>query len=99
MQRHNPITNDNIFARQLYWNEPDCLPYAPAARYLIEKYVSAYWKHDLTDLDYVYMELTLCRYIMMETSGILSRNLKLKWLARIMEVNPILLHNDPNLPF
>ena len=92
-------TNDNAFARQLYWNEPECLPYVPAARYLIEKYVSAYWKQDCNDLDYVYMELTLCRYIKMKTSDTLSRNLQLKWLARILEISPVLLYNDPNLPF
>lgn len=93
------ITNDNVFARQLYWDEPECLPYIPAARYLIEKYVSAYWKYDSTDLDFVDMELTLCRYIKIKTSDALSRNLKLKWLARILEVSPLKLHNDPNLPF
>jgi hypothetical protein len=92
-------TNDNVFARQLYWDEPECLPYIPAARYLIEKYVSAYWKHDSTDLDFVDMELTLCRYIMMDLSGNFSRSLQLKWLARILEISPLQLHNDPNLPF
>jgi len=91
--------NDNTFSRQLYRDEPKCLPFAPAARYLIEKYVSAYWKNDSNDLDYVDMELTLCRYIMMQPSETLSRNLQLKWLARILDVHPIQLHNDPNLPF
>ncbi|OQP49056.1 hypothetical protein A4R26_31065 [Niastella populi] len=94
-----PNTNDNVLTRQLYWNEPECLPYIPAARYLIENYVSAYWKHDRNDLDYVHMELTLCRYIMMETSDTPRRHLKLKWLARMLKISPILLHNDPNLPF
>lgn len=93
------ITNDNAFARQLYWNEPECLPYAAKARYLIEKYLSAYWKHDTNDFDFVYTELTLCRYIMMETTDTFSRALKLKWLARVLEVSPVLLYNDPNLPF
>ncbi|OQP60340.1 hypothetical protein A3860_33720 [Niastella vici] len=89
-------TNDNVFARQLYRDEPECLPYIPAARYLIEKYVSAYWKHDSTDLDYVHMELTLCSRIMMDA---FPRHLQLKWLARILEVSPLCLYNDPNLPF
>jgi hypothetical protein len=92
-------TNDNVFARQLYWNEPECLPYIPAARYLIESYVSGYWKHDSTDLDFVHMELTLCRYIMMDMHGNFTRNLQFKWLARILGISPMLLHNDPNLPF
>lgn len=92
-------TNDNIFTRQLYQGEPDCLAFAPAARYLIEKYGSAYWKHDIADPDFVYIELTLSRRIMMETRCIISRNLKIKWIAGILEVNPMLLHNDPNLPF
>jgi hypothetical protein len=99
MQITSITTNDNCFARQLYRDEAECLPYASAARYLIGKYVSAYWKNDPTDLDFVFMELTLCRYIMMETTSTLSRNLKLKWLSRILEVNPIFLHNDPDLPF
>jgi hypothetical protein len=92
-------TNDNAFARQLYHDEPECLPYIPAARYLIEKYISAYWKHDTTNLEFVHMELTLCRYVMMETSDTISRNLILKWLARVLEVNPVRLYNDPDLPF
>lgn len=99
MRATQTCTNDNVFARQLYWNEPECLPYIPAARYLIENYVSAYWKHDKNDLDYVHMELTLCRHIKMETPDTLSHKLQLKWLARILDVSPLLLHNDPNLPF
>lgn len=92
-------TNDNALARKLYGDEPECLPYIPAARYLVEKYVSEYWKHDCNGLDFVDMELTLCRYIMIQTSSTLSRNLKLEWLARILEINPLQLYNDPNLPF
>lgn len=91
--------NDNVYARQLYRGEADCLAYAPAARTLIEKYVSAYWKHDVTDPNFVYMELTLSRRIMMETRCVISRNLKIKWIAGILEINPVLLHNDPSLPF
>jgi hypothetical protein len=93
------LTNDNAFARQLYRDEPECLPSIPAARYLIEKYLSAYWKNDSNDLEFVNMELTLCRYIMMKPSDTLSRNLQLKWLARILDISPLQLYNDPNLPF
>lgn len=93
------LTNDNAFARQLYRDEPECLPCIPAARYLIQHYVSAYWKNDSNDLDFVHMELTLCRYIMMKPSDTLSRNLQLKWLARILDISSLQLYNDPNLPF
>lgn len=99
MIRLSPSTNDNLYARQFYQDEPECLPHIQAARYLIEKYVSAYWKNDSNGLDFVDMELTLCRYLLMKPSDIQSRNLQLKWLARVLNINPLQLYNDPSLPF
>jgi hypothetical protein len=91
--------NDNIASRRRYVIEPECLPHIPAARYLIKKYISAYWKNDQDDLDYVYQEIDLCRYMLMPTENPIARKLKIKWVARVLGVNPIILHNDPNLPF
>jgi hypothetical protein len=99
MSAIRPFTNDNVFSRQLYQGEMECLHHIPAARYLISKYVAAYWKHDPDDLDYVHMELTICRYLLMETRSVLSRTLKIKWLARVLDIKPIQLYNDPSLPF
>jgi hypothetical protein len=45
------------------------------------------------------MESMLCDYLLMETSSATARNLKIKWLARVLGVNPLHLYNDPSLPF
>lgn len=99
MVRRSPISNDNVFTRQLYDGEENCLPHIPKARYLIERYVSAYWKHDPDDLDYVSMELDLCRYLLYDSNDPIFRRMNIKWVARVLGVSPLRLHNDPNLPF
>ncbi|WP_044220138.1 hypothetical protein [Chitinophaga pinensis] len=91
--------NDNRIAHALYQGKGDHLPYAASAHYLINKYISAYWKHDKNDLDFISMELTLCGYLEMPATCAISRKLKLKWIARVLNISPILLHNDPSLPF
>lgn len=96
---NNFIVNDNHISHALYQGKSDHIPYTKAARYLIEKYVSAYWKHDKNDIDFIDMELTLCGYLEMPTTCDISRNLKIKWIARILNASPLLLHNDPSLPF
>lgn len=94
-----PTANDNILTRQLYEGEGKYLPQIPQARYLIDKYISAYWKSDPNDLDYVDMELTLCRYLHCESNDPIFRRMNVKWVARVLGVSPLRLHNDPNLPF
>jgi len=92
-------TNDNVAARTRYLNEAECLPYMSAARYLIDHYVSAYWKRNRNDPEYVSMELTLCRYLLADMKDPYMRKVTLKWLARMLNINPIVLYNDPDLPF
>ena len=99
MFRLPPTANDNILARQLYAGEENCLPHIPAARYLIDKYISAYWKHDPDDLDFVDMELTLCRYLLYDSKDTVFRKINIKWVARVLGISPIRLYNDPDLPF
>jgi len=99
MIRLPPLANDNVFTRQLYEGEANCLPHIPKARYLIDRYISAYWKHDRDDLDYVHMELTLCRYMLDDIKDPIFRKLNVKWVARVLNVSPLRLFNDPNLPF
>jgi len=94
-----PVTNDNIETRRHYNGEAECLPHMQAARYLIDRYISAYWKRSVNDPGFVHMELTLCRYLLMDTKCAISRNLKIKWIARVLDIEPLRLSNDPGLPF
>ncbi len=57
------IANDNA-SNRVYVREGDCFQHIPAARYLIEQFVTARWKHDLDDPDYIDMEILLCRYML-----------------------------------
>ncbi len=95
--RHN--VNDNHVGHVLYKNKTDHLAYVPGARYLIENYVSAYWKNDPNDMDFIQMELTLCGYLHDLALVPVARDRIVKWMARVLGINPVLLHNDPDLPF
>lgn len=91
--------NDNIITHWLYDGKDDHVPHVAATSYLIEKYVSAYWKHDRNDMEYISMEIDLCGYLDMPVENDRWRELKIKWIARVLNVSPMLLHNDPSLPF
>ncbi len=91
--------NDNHITHSLYDGKADHFPFVPAARYLIGRYINAYWKHDCNDLDFIDMELTLCNYIATIDDNQIWRNLNVKWIARALGVSPLKLHNDPDLPF
>jgi hypothetical protein len=100
MFRSPPPVNDNIQTRGLlYAGIPEYLPHIPAARYLILKYIGEYWRHDCDDIDFVHQEMTLCGYMLMPTENLTARKLKIKWVARELGVNPMVLYNDPHLPF
>lgn len=97
---HSPTAlNDNSFSRRAYQDEAEYLPYAAAARYLIRTYLPVYWKNDFNDANFVNMELNLSRYLLMPTNSETARTIKLKWIARELNVSPLLLRNDPDLPF
>lgn len=89
--------NDNHIAQSLYQGRDDHLPYVETARYLIGKYVPQYWKHDCNDVDFVYMESVLCGNLALETKCPISRELKAKWIARVLDISPLQLYNDPQL--
>lgn len=91
--------NDNCITHWLYDGKANHLPHVSATSYLIGKYVSEYWKCDKNDLDYIDLELTLCGYLDMPTSCPIGRGLKINWIARVLKISPVLLHNDPGLPF
>jgi len=96
---HPAAINDNIETRKIYADQPECLPHISAARYLISKYVSEYWKNDQDDMDYVYQEIALCRHLLTPVTSPGARQLKIKWLARALGVSTLWLLNDPKLPF
>ncbi len=95
----HPAGNDNLELRKVYADEPECLPHIAAARYLIDKYIGEYWKHDCNHIDFIYQEIELCRYLLMPSDSPGVRKLTIKWLARALNVHPLRLFNDPNLPF
>lgn len=97
MNFSSPISNDNSLYRKTYQDAVDLLPYIPKARMLINKYGSAYWKNHNNDLDFVYFEKSLCRYLKMEPRCVHAKQLLVKWLARELEINPLHLYNDRDL--
>jgi len=99
MHLFRPNVNDNHVGHVLYGHKADHVPYAEAARYLIERHVSAYWKNDPNDMDFIQMELILCGYLHDLSHVPEARNRIVKWVARMLNISPMVLHNDPDLPF
>jgi hypothetical protein len=108
MSLHSPqkACNDNSIWRERY-RETDThgrlrarlLAHIPTARKLIDRYCAAPFKHDPEDRDYCFMEYQLCTLLEPQDENTGQRNLKIDAIAWVLERNPLILHNDPNLPF
>lgn len=89
--------NDNYIAQSLYEGNGDHLPYVPAARYLIGKYTTKYWKYDCNDPDFIFMEYMLCNRLSIEATCGISKQFKAKCIAGVLDISPLHLYNDPKL--
>jgi hypothetical protein len=69
------------------------------ARKLIERYCKEPFKHDLEDRDYCFLEYQLCILLEREDHCIGQRNTKIEDIAWVLACSPLILHNDPGLPF
>ena len=88
--------NDNIYSREYLYSQPDIAILIPIATYLIKKFVVEEWKNNLNDPWYVTQEYGVCSLL---SSKVFSRDEKIAFIATTLNCNPILLHNDPDLPF
>lgn len=98
------VNNQNIRFREIYrWldytGKPNeyLIEYIPIARYLIDKYATEDWKHNVNHLNYVFREYQICT--LMHDFKTRPRESLVKITATVLSVNPILLFNDPDLPF
>lgn len=107
MPLRNPYKagNDNSVWRERYMEADKRGPmvrlfvHIPIARKLIDRYCEAPFKHDPDDRDYCFLEYQLCTLLEPEDVNSAQRNLKIDAIAWVLERNPLILHNDPNLPF
>jgi hypothetical protein len=103
-------TNDNIerkfsYFKGLYFtgeNKENWIKYIPLINYLFATYSKQYWKNDPSHMDYAFTEYQLCTCIKrIDEPNFSADNRKhlIESIACILEVSPLLLYNDTNLPF
>jgi len=71
------------------------LPLTPVARKLIAKYLNASYKHSPDSRDYAFLEYQLCTLLEIKD----FRQSTVRSIACVLGCNPIVLYNDPLLPF
>src|SRR5581483_7094860 len=97
--------NDNSTWRERYMGTDSygprlrLLAFIPTAQKLIHRYCEAPFKHDQQDRDYCFMEYQLCTLLESKDANRTQRNLKIDAIAFVLESSPLILHNDPDLPF
>lgn len=98
------MCNDNVRSRHLY-NGDDfhgprmrLLYHVPSARELIKRHVSHVWKHSVSGRDYAFVEYQLCTIMDSHKRFPAFREITIKTMAKVLDVNPIQLYNDPRLP-
>lgn len=103
-------TNENdIHLGAAYYGEDSVgsnmrkLAYRPVAHQLIEKYIHAPFKANPLSRDFTYLEFLLvneldsaCRWYRPHAPN--NTKWKIRGIAAHLNVNPILLYNDPDLP-
>jgi hypothetical protein len=107
MSLHLPhkASNDNSVWRERYMETDKHGPmmrlfaYMPTARKLIDRYSPGHFKHDPEDREYCFLEYQLCTLLEPEDHCIGQRNLKIDAIAWVLACSPLILHNDPGLPF
>lgn len=98
-------SNDNSVWRERYMASDKhgpllrLFPHIPTARKLIARYFKDSIKHDIENRDYCFMEYQLCTLLEREDGSVLQRNMKIDMIAWVLECSPVVLHNDPGLPF
>jgi hypothetical protein len=104
--RHRPIvSNDNSLWRDRYLETDKygplarLLPHIPTAQKLIARYCQHAFKHDKQDRDYCFLEYQLCTLLENPDRNQTQRNMKMEWIAWALERHPLVLFNDPHLPF
>jgi hypothetical protein len=98
-------SNENLSSRAIYripnsqTGEPidHLIRFVMPARLVIAKHGIHDWKHSINHHLYVFKEYQICT--LLDKIESFSRPTVITMIAELLEVNPILIFNDPDLPF
>lgn len=97
--------NDNQYSRR-FFNDGDgsgsrlhLMTHIPIARQLIKQHVKQSWKHTPEHSDFSFLEYQLCTLLDRKPQSSIQRYFQVSDVAWVLEVSPVMLMNDPDLPF